>query len=98
VTVFQVWAPGRDRVRIQVDGSARELRRTDGGWWRVELAAGPGTDYAYLLDDDDTPLPDPRSLWQPNGVHAASRVYRPESFAWTDQAWTGRGAARRRAL
>jgi maltooligosyltrehalose trehalohydrolase len=90
VTDFQVWAPGRDRVRIQVEGSTHELDRADDGWWRIDLPAGPGTDYAYLLDDDETPLPDPRSMWQPNGVHDASRLYRPASFAWTDQAWTGR--------
>ena len=53
-------------------------------------AAGPGSDYAFLLDDDPTPLPDPRSPRQPNGVHGPSRVYRPQAFAWTDHAWTGR--------
>ena len=43
--------------------------------WRAAVEASPGTSYAYLLDDDDTPLPDPRSCWQPDGVHRPSRVY-----------------------
>jgi maltooligosyltrehalose trehalohydrolase len=91
VTEFEVWAPGRNRVRIDVDGSVYELASGEGGWWRVDVpAAGPGSDYAYLLDDDPTPLPDPRSRYQPDGVHRSSRVYRPESFAWSDHAWTGR--------
>ncbi|HEY2205111.1 MAG TPA: malto-oligosyltrehalose trehalohydrolase [Pseudonocardia sp.] len=89
--MFEVWAPARTRVRIQVDDTAREMAEAGDGWWRLDLpSAGPGTDYAYLLDDDPTPLPDPRSRHQPNGVHGPSRVYRPESFAWTDHAWTGR--------
>ena len=32
-------------------------------------SAGPGTDYGYVLPDHDGPLPDPRSPWQPGGVH-----------------------------
>ena len=68
-----------------------ELIKEEGGWWRIEVpTAGPGSDYAYLLDDDSTPLPDPRSRCQPQGVHEPSRVYRPETFAWSDHSWTGR--------
>jgi maltooligosyltrehalose trehalohydrolase len=91
VTDFEVWAPQRDRVRVDVAGEVHDLDPAGDGWWRVEVpTAGPGTDYAYLLDDDPTPLPDPRSRRQPNGVHGPSQVYRPEAFAWTDHAWTGR--------
>jgi maltooligosyltrehalose trehalohydrolase len=61
-----------------------------GGWWRAEVDAGPGTAYAFLLDDDETPLPDPRSRWQPGGVHAASRVYDDAAHPWADGGWTGR--------
>ena len=56
--------------------------------------AGPARPRApttpFWLDDDDTPLPDPRSRWQPDGVHGPSRVYDHAAFRWTDQAWTGR--------
>ncbi|WP_255358478.1 MULTISPECIES: malto-oligosyltrehalose trehalohydrolase [unclassified Pseudonocardia] len=65
-----------------------------GGWWRTELPDhGHGTDYAFLLDDDPAPLPDPRSRWQPAGVHERSRVYDHDSFWWTDDTWTGRTLA-----
>ncbi|MGQ0479752.1 MAG: malto-oligosyltrehalose trehalohydrolase [Pseudonocardia sp.] len=87
---FAVWAPGKARVRIDVDGSIREMRPTGDGWWRVGAPAGAGSDYTFLLDDDPTALPDPRSRWQPAGVHGPSRRYDPETFEWTDRAWTGR--------
>ena len=88
---FTVWAPQRQRVRVVVDGVEHELTRTASGWWSVDVdGAGPGADYAFRLDDEDTPLPDPRSRWQPHGVHAASRVYDHGAFEWTDQSWTGR--------
>ena len=49
--------------------------------------------YGYLLDDDEKPLPDPRSRRQPDGVHERSATFDPGDFAWTDQAWTGRQLA-----
>jgi maltooligosyltrehalose trehalohydrolase len=91
VTDFEVWAPERDRVRVLVDGSTHAMTRDDAGWWRTEVAdARAGAAYAFLLDDDPTPLPDPRSRRQPNGVHGTSRVYDQDGFIWTDRAWTGR--------
>ena len=87
---FAVWAPGRARVRVDVDGAVHELRRAERGWWRAEAPARADSDYAFLLDDDLTPLPDPRSRWQPAGVHSPSRRYDPRAFGWTDTAWTGR--------
>ena len=67
---------------------------TEDGMWRVTVGdAGPGTDYAFLLGDDDTPLPDPRSRWQPAGVHGPSRLHDPQAYEWKDEAWTGRQLA-----
>ncbi|WP_028647609.1 malto-oligosyltrehalose trehalohydrolase [Nocardiopsis sp. CNT312] len=91
---FSVWAPRADRVRLRADGTDHPMRSDADGWWHARVeGAGPGTDYAYLLDDDSTPLPDPRSRWQPHGVHAASRVYDHAAHIWTDAAWTGRPLA-----
>src|SRR5207253_1421947 len=61
------------------------------GWWAgPELAAG--TDYAFRLDGGE-PLPDPRSPWQPSGVHGPSRVVDHGSYAWSDGGWRGVGLA-----
>ncbi len=88
---FEVWAPLRNRVRVLVDGTTHPMARDDTGWWRTEVAeARPGSAYAFLLDDDPTPLPDPRSRRQPSGVHATSRLYDQDGFIWTDHSWTGR--------
>ena len=51
-------------------------RGRDDGWWEADVpAVGAGGDYAFVLDGGD-PLPDPRSPWQPYGVHGPSRVVR----------------------
>jgi maltooligosyltrehalose trehalohydrolase len=85
--MFTVWAPDAERVRVRVDGTDHAMTAATGGWWRADVT---GTDYAFLLGDDEKPLPDPRSLRQPHGVHEASRMYDHSAFAWTDGAWTGR--------
>jgi maltooligosyltrehalose trehalohydrolase len=91
---FRVWAPLRKQVRVVVNGAEHEMTRTPGGWWCGQVDdAGSGSDYAFRLDEEDTPLPDPRSRWQPNGVHAPSRIYDNTAFEWTDQRWTGRALA-----
>ena len=42
--------------------------------------------YAFVVDDDG-PFPDPRSMFQPNGVHGWSQCVDHDRFAWTDAAW-----------
>ncbi len=57
------------------------------GYWRCDCSgAGHGTDYAFVLDGGD-PLPDPRSPWQPYGVHGRSRVLDHSRFQWSDAGW-----------
>ncbi len=46
------------------------------------------------LDDDPKACPDPRSQWQPNGVHGLSRVYDQTAFAWSDGGWQAPPLAR----
>ncbi|WP_086842987.1 malto-oligosyltrehalose trehalohydrolase [Amycolatopsis kentuckyensis] len=84
---FSVWAPSARRVRVSVDAGVHEMTAGDGGWWHADA---DGINYAFLVDDDEKPLPDPRSRWQPHGVHAESRVYDHGEFEWTDDAWHGR--------
>jgi maltooligosyltrehalose trehalohydrolase len=91
---FAVWAPRATRVRVRLtsetDAAVRELVRGERGVFEGTLAnAHAGTDYGYLLDDDDTLRPDPVSRWQPHGVHGASRVVDAHAFRWTDDAWRG---------
>ena len=62
----------------------------EGGWWRKDMPkAGAGADYSFVLDGG-IPLPDPRSPWQPYGVHGASRLVDHAAFQWTDTDWRPR--------
>jgi maltooligosyltrehalose trehalohydrolase len=56
-----------------------------GEWWQGP-APEPGTDYAFEVDGQG-PFPDPRSPWQPAGVHGPSRAVDHAAFPWTDAGW-----------
>ncbi|OBJ09648.1 malto-oligosyltrehalose trehalohydrolase [Mycobacterium sp. 1482292.6] len=89
-TDFRVWAPKPALVRLDVDGQTHAMTRSADGWWHASVDTAPDARYGYLLDDDPTVLPDPRSPRQPEGVHARSQLWDPAAAAWTDTAWTGR--------
>ncbi len=83
---FEVWAPLPKKVAIRVNESIVPMQGPDEqGWWHLDVdEAGLGTDYAYRVDDDETCYPDPRSQWQPLGVHGMSRLYDQNAFEWSD--------------
>ncbi len=75
-------------------GSARGLPlvRADDGWWHPAAGSDPlahGTAYAFRVDGGPA-RPDPRSPWQPDGVHRPSRVFDAGRHTWTDAGWPGR--------
>lgn len=90
MTEFRVWAPRATRMTLWLDGTRHPMTDDGGGWWTTAAA---GRDYGYLIDDADTPRPDPRSRRQPDGVHGLSRVFDPGAYAWQDGGWTGRQLA-----
>lgn len=82
---FKVWAPRAQNVRVKIENSLFNLNAKDHGWWEAEIRkAKAGDDYAYILDERDKPLPDPRSAYQPYGVHGTSRLVDHNAFPWTD--------------
>ncbi len=83
---FSVWAPRRNSVSVRVGGRDYPMEGpSERGYWKLDVAeAQHGSDYAFLLDDDPSPYPDPRSFWQPKDVHSCSRVMDHRRFEWTD--------------
>jgi maltooligosyltrehalose trehalohydrolase len=91
MSVLRVWAPNARVVTASIAGQRVAMEKEEAparGWWRLDTpAAVAGCDYAFILDDEK-PLPDPRSQWQPQGVHGPSRIVDHEAFEWTDAHFT----------
>ncbi len=86
---FSVWAPSARRVDAVVDGVVNPMERGERGWWHARLeGAGPGSRYGFSVDGGPV-RPDPRSGFQPDGVHGLSQVVDSNSFGWTDSQWRG---------
>ena len=69
---LRVWAPNANSVEVDLSGERTPLTRRARGWWGLGRALRHGEDYAFCVDDQG-PYPDPRSRYQPHGVHGASR-------------------------
>jgi maltooligosyltrehalose trehalohydrolase len=86
--VPRVWAPDAGVVELVLDRERHRMARDDTGWWTADFDLAPGTDYAFAVDGSP-PRPDPRSAWQPAGVHDPSRVFDARAFTWSDAGWRG---------
>jgi maltooligosyltrehalose trehalohydrolase len=74
--IFSVWAPHAKSVDLLLDERRIALAPEALGYWQVDVPARAGQNYTYSLDGAPG-LPDPRSRWQPAGVHGASQVLEP---------------------
>ena len=95
---YRVWAPSAEQVELHLEAPSSHLdeheitrepmERGDGGWWSSRTERSPGDRYGFALDGGD-PLPDPRSLAQPDGPFGLSEVVDVSAFPWTDDGWRG---------
>ncbi len=92
-THFRVWAPQAGMVDVLIERAGAPTReplqaQPDGLFEGTCAGVEPGDRYRFLLDGRG-PFPDPASRFQPDGVHGASMVVDPASFAWSDHGWRG---------
>jgi maltooligosyltrehalose trehalohydrolase len=89
--LFRFWAPGEDRVTIEVDGGpAVPMEAGQAGWHeRLIPDAHSGSLYQYVVKDG-LKVPDPASRFQPQDVHGPSEVIDSQAYDWQDGGWRGR--------
>ncbi|HEX7104393.1 MAG TPA: malto-oligosyltrehalose trehalohydrolase [Acidothermaceae bacterium] len=88
MTTFSVWAPHARRVDLLLDEERIAMTDAGAGWWRADAPTATAADYRFSLDGGPA-LPDPRSAWQPLGVHGPSRLVDHASFRWRCDSWSG---------
>jgi len=82
----RVWAPKAKTVELQAGEERIAMKPEAGGWWTGSAQAG--ADYGFVVNGaGGEVLPDPRSRWQPNGVHGLSRAVDFSRFEWSDGRW-----------
>ena len=83
---YRVWAPRAAHVILELERDRLAMRRCENGWWASDREMYDGELYAYIVDGEG-PFPDPRSMFQPNGVHGQSQCVDHNLFDWTDADW-----------
>jgi maltooligosyltrehalose trehalohydrolase len=88
---FTAWAPGKADLSLILCGERREIvpMQSQGEFYVADAPVRAGTRYLFRMPDGRE-LPDPASRFQPEGVHRASEVFDPDSFAWSDGGFCGR--------
>jgi maltooligosyltrehalose trehalohydrolase len=78
---FSVWAPlARTTVELVCADERFAMSAAAGGYWFVECAPkGIARGYRFAIDRAP-PAPDPRSAWQPQGVHGPSFLVDAEAL------------------
>lgn len=83
---FRVWAPRAERVELVFapSGERAALRSSERGYFEIDHPRFvPGVRYQLSLDGGPL-LPDPRSRYQPEGVHGPSECVDLSDFEWSD--------------
>jgi maltooligosyltrehalose trehalohydrolase len=75
--IFHLWAPGAKSVDLVLGKQRFALEPLADGHWQADVAADTRRGYRYSIDGRAA-VPDPRSRWQPEGVHGASHVIAAE--------------------
>ena len=86
MTTIRVWSPEAERADLVLGESSREMTPAGGGHFEIDVEHG--TDYLISVDGREA-RPDPRSAWQPYGVHDASRAFDTGVHEWHDSDWRG---------
>ena len=87
---FRLWAPGQQKVDIDLNGGALfAMTARQDGWFEVEIDCAPGDTYFYKLDTGEK-IPDPASRQQAEDVHGPSVIVDSAAFEWRQTGWRGR--------
>ncbi len=85
-THFRLWAPAAETVSLELQDARLAMSRGQGGWWRADCAAAPGTRYRFRIGE--TAVPDPASRAQAGDVHGWSVVC-ADAHDWRYPDWRG---------
>ena len=86
---FRLWAPGAERLDLDLDGERHAMEPLEGGWHHIDLPARAGQSYHFVLPNG-LAVPDPAARAQAGDVHGPSRLVDPRAYQWRHNEWQGR--------
>ncbi len=81
-----VWAPFTDNAALKLKNAELPMSKRERGYFSIDTdQLKPGDTYQFIVNGKL--LPDPASLFQPEGVHGPSAAFDTKAFKWTDNSW-----------
>lgn len=81
-----IWAPYGKELLLCLGNKSVPMLKDDNHWWRSDVTLSHGQDYSIMINGRG-PFPDPRSPWQPHGIHRNSRFYDHNTYPWRIEQW-----------
>lgn len=89
---FSVWAPEKETMTLRLVHPIQQdipMEKDQQGYFHATVPeAKAGVRYFYIPEGENT-TPDPRSHYQPEGVHGPSERIDHQSYRWQDADWRG---------
>ena len=83
-----LWAPLATTAGIKPEhGEIIPMTSCGRGYWEIDQVRLSHGDRYYFVLEGNKHLPDPASLYQPEGVHGPSGVMDLNQFIWSDASW-----------
>ncbi|RXK86912.1 malto-oligosyltrehalose trehalohydrolase [Filimonas effusa] len=89
---FSVWAPEKESMILNIVHPIQQkidMQKDERGYFHASVPhAEQGLRY-YYIPEGGSDTPDPRSHFQPEGVHGPSQLVDHQSYRWNDAGWHG---------
>jgi maltooligosyltrehalose trehalohydrolase len=81
---IKVWAPKAKKVSLVVNDKETAMKPDKNGFWQQKIKAEKSPLLYGFKVDGEGPFPDPKSEFQPEGVHGLSQKW-PDNFKWQNK-------------
>ncbi|CCM78484.1 malto-oligosyltrehalose trehalohydrolase [Rhizobium mesoamericanum] len=88
-TRFELWAPVEQMVKLKIGQTNNPMTKLNDGWHVIDIAAGPGIPYQFVLSDGRQ-VCDPASRLQLGDLDGPSVLTDSNSYTWLNPGWRGR--------
>jgi maltooligosyltrehalose trehalohydrolase len=87
---FSVWAPDKEAMTLHIVAPFEkefEMEKDEWGYFSVHVNPAECEICYYFKPENHKDYPDPRSQYQPEGVHGPSQTVDHKKFEWHDDRW-----------
>ena len=83
----KIWSPFSEDISIKLENKIIPLNKDEQGYWTTVTDEIKEGDRYKIFVNNGQEVPDPASVFQPEGVHGYSVAHDISTYKWTDDGW-----------